>query len=527
MLCDNLCFLVFFLTVLAFETVLTSRCEELVALSTLEDKQTVVDTNLELLAGTWISEGCETRPGPEYVIRYYQFGDKGNFTLIQHHYWDESCSSPKLTLTATGRLSLRNSLIQPGASTGYPKLRNITVIPQDVNAAKELDRFVAAKCPGQYWKTWRRYEEHLVYENKNTVRRKLPAYLSTVHNFHSVNSQRNVLHASGHISCLGSLKWAFNEIKLIKIQLRPLSASRIKKLKEMKMELLLGDIHSNPHLREVYNPTSFQVPLLKYSDNEIVTVNKHPYLIKNTNTMMSNVFTNAKIPPHLLVKLNLPPYIWGEWTSVRCEIRNMGLYLKRLFYFYSEDSTWIGEHKFYSDPFCTVIRFSVTAAGYMNTVGESKVIEGSYDIDFNIERASLTVMDQRMITDMHLTDTCGLDEWVVNVPKELSSTKGCLQLGIVLPSVLQDIVKIEMDFRGSLILFLGQSDSDNLPSLMKERPTAFQPPLMKCGDVTAYSQELRDILYDDLEISNEGNRFFQIPVVMLTMSLVICYVHIS
>ncbi|XP_045463369.1 protein APCDD1-like isoform X2 [Harmonia axyridis] len=499
------------------ETAQSSRCEQLVALSTSEDKQTVVDTNLELLAGTWISEGCETRPGPEYVIRHYQFGDKGNFTLIQHHYWDESCSSPKLTVTANGRLTLRNSLIQPGASTGYPKLRNITIIPQDVNAAKELDRLVAARCPGQYWKTWRRYEEHLVFENKNMARRKPSAYLSPINNYHSVNSQRNVLHASGHISCLGSLKWAFNEIKLLKIQLRPIPNSRIKKVKEMKMELLLGDIHSNAHLREVYNPTSFQQPLVKHVENEFVTVNKHPYLIRNTNSIMSNVFTNPKNPPHLLVKLKLPPYIWGEWTSTRCEIRNMGLYLKRLFYFYSEDSTWIGEHKFYADPFCSVVKFSVTAAGYLDIAGESKIIPGSYDIDFNIEKASLTVMDQRMVSDMHLTNTCGLDEWVVNVPKELSSTKGCPQLGIVLPSVLQDIVKIEMDFVGSLLLFLGQSDSDNLPSSMKERPTAFQPPLMKCGDVATYSQELRDILYDDLEFSSGNSRFLHIQLLVVAL----------
>lgn len=195
----------------------------------------------------------------------------------------------------------------------------------------------------------------------------------------------------------------------------------------------------------------------------------------------------------------------------------MGLYLKRLFYFYSEDSTWIGEHKFYADPFCSVVKFSVTAAGYLDIAGESKIIPGSYDIDFNIEKASLTVMDQRMVSDMHLTNTCGLDEWVVNVPKELSSTKGCPQLGIVLPSVLQDIVKIEMDFVGSLLLFLGQSDSDNLPSSMKERPTAFQPPLMKCGDVATYSQELRDILYDDLEFSSGNSRFLHIQLLVVAL----------
>lgn len=91
---------------------------------------------------------CETRPGPEYIIRSYTFDESGRAFLVQHHYWDDSCSSPQLTVLSHGRLQLRVSLIQPGAAAGTYKIANISVIPQDSNAAKELDRTVELECPG-------------------------------------------------------------------------------------------------------------------------------------------------------------------------------------------------------------------------------------------------------------------------------------------------------------------------------------------------------------------------------------------
>ncbi|KAJ8967445.1 hypothetical protein NQ317_015256 [Molorchus minor] len=312
---------------------------------------------------------------------------------------------------------------------------------------------------------------------------------------HTVNRRGNTVQFSD-ISCMGSLKWAFNELKLLKIQLRPILDDNKRRSKEMKMELLLGDIHSNYRLREFYNPTSFQVPLVKQAKDEIVYVNRHSYTIKNQNTVP--LITNGKTPPHLIEKPHLPPYIWGEWTSVRCEVRPMGLYLTRRFSFYSKDFTWIGEHRFFSDPFCKIPKFTVTAAGHFAIHGENKELKGAANIDFHIEKASLTVLDQRMIYDMKLPGLCGKDKWEVNVPKELSSTNGCVQLGIILPSIQNDIVKLEMDYKGACLLYLGQVETDTLQPSTTKRPSAFQLPLVKCGEVPGYSQSLRDILDSDI-----------------------------
>lgn len=93
---------------------------------------------------------CETRPGPEYVLRSYTFEESGKFFLTQHRYWDDSCSSPQLSLQAHGRIQLRTSIVQPGAASSNLKFLNITVIPQDDNAANELDRKVSSDCPGEF-----------------------------------------------------------------------------------------------------------------------------------------------------------------------------------------------------------------------------------------------------------------------------------------------------------------------------------------------------------------------------------------
>ncbi|EEZ99750.1 Protein APCDD1-like Protein [Tribolium castaneum] len=119
-------------------------------------------------------------------------------------------------------------------------------------------------------------------------------------------------------------------------------------------------------------------------------------------------------------------------------------------------------------------------------------MKGVSDIDFQIERATLTALDHRIITEMRLPGLCGLGEWRVNVPKELATTNGCVSLGVFIPSVRFDVVKVEMDYKGSWLLFLGQADTNNLPQ--DERPTAFQLPMVKCGEKVSFTEDLRERL---------------------------------
>lgn len=288
------------------------------------------------------------------------------------------------------------------------------------------------------------------------------------------------------------------------------------------MELLLGDINTNPRLRQYYNPTSFQVPLVKHvKEPTQIKLNRHTYNLKNSQALPQNIFTNAKTPPHLIEKPQLPPYIWGQWISSRCESRPGGtLYLTRSFSFYPEDASWIGEHNFYSDPFCKIPKFILTAAGHFKFQGLNDNLKRTSNIDFQIERATLTVLDPKMVNDARLIRHCGLGNWEVNVPKELSPTRGCINLGFVLPSMQYDVIKLEMDYKGSCLLFLGQVDTEDVQlDDPEKRPTAFQLPLVKCGDVGGYSHKLWEILNDDYNADNSSCHPFTLPSILFTSVL--------
>lgn len=483
---------------------------------------------------------CEIRPGPEYLLRSYTFKSDGSYRATQHRYWDDSCSLPKFTIVSTGMIRIkRDSLMNPDAATGYVKPINITITPHDSKSITEFEELTAGECAGQVWKPWRRYEEHVVFNtNDQESVKTFGARLFNSGNYFQakmahqniINSPKSVSDTSSNINCLGSLKWAFSELKLIKVQLRPVINSLESIEKNMKQEMLLGDVHSQIEQREHYTPTSFGKPLLKFivnKEDEVVKMAGQTYHVRNTCTICSNLYSASdKSPPHLLVKPHLPPYIWGEWTSVRCEMRPMGLYLTRKFSFYSDDSVWVGEHKFYEDPFCTVPKFVITAAGHFSLTSGSTIVSGATNIDFKIERASLTLYSKRMVHEMRMFNSCGKSNWESGVPQELSSTNGCLQMGIIIPSVQHEIVKVEMNYEGSCLLYLGQADTDNMPRMSNERPTAFQEPLVKCGDVAAFSDVSHHDILDERryyadQYDNKSNRICLDPVKLLVVIILI------
>lgn len=338
------------------------------------------------------------------------------------------------------------------------------------------------------------------------ARPRLQRHINRNTNYHTYITQRQLYDASGDIACLGSIRWTFNELKLVKVHLRPEFRTPYTDGKRMNFELLLGDIHSRQEYRENYTPTAFQAPLMKsVKDLNNYIVGKKKYNLTSCQLCSFIVGRTVKNPPHLMKKPHLPPYILGEWTSMRCEIRPMGLYLTRRFRFYSGDLTWIGEHKFYVDPFCAIPKFIVTAAGHFKSSSQNPVVKGSTNFDFQIERASLTIFERDMLTELQHSRNCGSGIWQLAVPRELSSTNGCLQLGILIPSIQYEIVRIDVDFHGSTLLLLGQTDTDNQPRTKYQRPTAYQDPLVHCSHLPMYSENLREILNTPI-YSNE--RYF-------------------
>lgn len=304
----------------------------------------------------------------------------------------------------------------------------------------------------------------------------------------------------------------------------------------MNFELFLGDIHSRPQNRDNYVPTAFQLPLIKYvKENENFVMGKRVYNLTTSPFSSLIAGRTIKSPPHLMKKPNLPPYISGEWTSVRCETRPMGLYLTRRFRFYSGDLTWIGEHKFYVDPFCTFPKFTATAAGHFKSSQHNALVKGSTNFDFQIERASLTVFDRDMLDELKYSRSCGSGLWQLGIPRELSSTNGCLQLGILIPSIQYEIIRIDMDFRGSTLLLMGQADTENQPRTKYQRPTAYQDPLIHCSELPQYSENLRDILntpifgeigyFTTFEYLQSSSSTFKVNTLLITLTLILFLVQ--
>lgn len=194
-------------------------------------------------------------------------------------------------------------------------------------------------------------------------------------------------------------------------------------------------------------------------------------------------------PPHLMAKPRLPAYLGGEWVSARCETRPLGLFLKRRLRFHVGDRSWHGEYRFYADPVCSVPTFTAAASGrYSRSPAASSKVEGGIDFDFRVEHAFLTILDRGMAQDLQGDSRCiAGGVWKVGVPRDLTPSRGCAPLGITVPSTEYELLRVEMDAQGNPLLLMGQPDTDNRKRGPRDRPTAYQLPLIHCRSLPPFS----------------------------------------
>lgn len=421
-------------------------------------------------------------------------------------------------------------------------------------------------------KRWKPYKEHYILNlSDETFSNNYRSNRSSDDMYRS-SKKHHRSHYVEKFNCLRALTLVFHELHHYKIQIRP-GLNGNYKTTHLRQELLLGDIHSNLNSRADYKPTSFQVPLLRIDSSiadtlgidsaslmksdsllnidtggfeekehrvyqksyighfDVGTVGDLDSILSSKNSdeikpeqnskdneeifshchVCSAIATaNEKSPPYLMTKVTLPLLLSGEWVSLQCEQRPMHLYLTRHFRFYTGDHTWIVEYKFYYDSVCTGASFSVTAAGHYKIGKSGQHVSGGTEADFHIERASITVFDQRMIENLEQDTDCGSGEWQLGIPREMSSTNGCPTLGLVVPSIEYELLKLEVDFYGFSLLYMGQADTEGKRRGIKDRPTAYQLPLVQCKNLPPYSENLREILssplYGDGVYSNYDRR---------------------
>ena len=193
----------------------------------------------------------------------------------------------------------------------------------------------------------------------------------------------------------------------------------------------------------------------------------------------SNDFYPPKLP-HAVTSL---PRLSGDWISRRCEVRQYGQFLTRHLTFYSDQKSWQGRYDFFKDPLCSVSSFSLSVKGSYDDDGESKVIFGAKNYRFRISRLKVTLQDKMMVNNFNFYSHlgCGIPKsWRLNIEQDVTSSGGCVILGISLPNIEFEIMKMEK-VRRKLHLFIGQRPTDGKSlSTHARRPTSFQEPLVRC-----------------------------------------------
>ncbi|GFR81975.1 adenomatosis polyposis coli down-regulated 1, partial [Elysia marginata] len=236
-------------------------------------------------------------------------------------------------------------------------------------------------------------------------------------------------------------------------------------------ELLLGAVHSRPQEKLSHTPSSFQAAL------------------KDARTpgcgVCSRIASSSlQYPPRLSIRAGTLLSLEGEWVSTRCESRQYGMFLTRRLHFLSDGSSWQGQYDYYHDALCKHPSFSLNAKGSYSGGSDSKLIPRAKDYSFRVTRLKVTPHDERTAESMnhYSGNGCGkAHAWKAGKEQDVTWTGGCVTLGIRLPNMERDIMRMDVMHR-KLLLYVGQRLVDRKPgtAYQMERPTAFQEPLVKC-----------------------------------------------
>lgn len=189
-------------------------------------------------------------------------------------------------------------------------------------------------------------------------------------------------------------------------------------------------------------------------------------------------------PPRLRRNRDQPRIVIdGFWSTSGCETRSYGQFLKRSLVFHANGVSWEGQYDFYRDPDCKLGSVSVFVSGDYKKEKESRKIAGSSDYSFNIAHMSITPRDYFTADTLNhaRNHTCGNQGlWEVDTKQSVVETNGCDILGLRVPTTEFEIIKLENRQIGDVML-VGERPTDGKSlSGPQERPTSFQPPLVRC-----------------------------------------------
>ncbi|XP_076048741.1 protein APCDD1-like [Oratosquilla oratoria] len=438
------------------------------------------------LKGTWVSTSCETRPGPRYVLRSYEFHRDRSFRLTLHVYRDPWCAHPSHTLTATGSHTHGiASWVTPGATEADYTLTKVLVTAHSHRDASDLASAINESCPGRVNKAWRPHKQYEVtsYQDSSSSSSPPAAALNDVTTWQDEDCSSTALASAWH------------ELQLLRVEeevKRPLTSRRKPRTRQggerekdfernlgvdvveddledgPVRELFLGDLHTDASHAPLYRPTGFQQPL------------------RNTRYMGSCAVcrtvarSSEKSPPHLHARPSLPLLLAGSWASSRCETRPYGMFLTRLLTFRPDTNEWEATLIFYQNPECGRPSFSLDAFG---TYSVPPHAESEYDQDLLLKKLYLTPEDPNLADALNLYRGKGCGKpgsWKPGVRQDVTPTGGCVAVSLKVPSLEKEIFRIDVGPSGSLQLYTGQTPTTPHLHESAPRPTSWAPPLSQC-----------------------------------------------
>ncbi|XP_073968584.1 protein APCDD1-like isoform X2 [Rhodnius prolixus] len=415
-------------------------CDEVVQKVADTDRLTQI-LNPPPIIGYWVSERCETRSGPEYVLRKQLYVENGTYIQIEHLYADEDCSRPLMSRQAKGKCGVRGkSLLTQGGSQVELALEIASIILHSVKMVDILSHKANSSCRDAIQEKWLRNIEYTVYkrEERNISREVKPDELEM------------------ELACMRSVGMDHEEVGFMRVQSRPPGPPE---RTAWRHELIVGETRGKG--------TIFQDPLVRVNQTAECEI-------------CSKVYSSTLGGPAVLrPRKALPLHLTGEWVSTRCEVRPMGLFLRRRFRV--SGRSWHAEFRFFSDPTCVTPSLLAAAEGkYALAEKSTGRVPGAVDFNFDLERAFLTLFEKGLVESLQNDGNCGPPGvWQVGVARDLTPAGGCPALGIVVPTTEYELVRLEPDQYGNVLLLLGQSEERKVG--LKERPTSFQPPLLQCA----------------------------------------------
>ncbi|XP_012941717.1 protein APCDD1 [Aplysia californica] len=485
-----------------------------------------------VLDGQWVSHRCEIRSGPEYVIRHFRF-QNGTFESVVYRYSDPECHHPLYAIQSRGTHQLLRPswTVQGGTEADYV-VTSAYVIPYTTGAVREMSSKLAIGCRDILAEKFlKRYSKYLIYSLPPTHEEKLKLQASASKDKNTKKDEHR------DIDCFAAVNFTLHELQLVMVEAKssrdhrdhrhshqrhrfhpqlpnsfsetdnssisqpqlqnkkhhehrlhkphnlgnqehqgavPEGGERDGAVSERELELLLGAVHSRPKDRQGHRPSSYQTAL------------------KNANTpgcgVCARIASSGPLsPPRLSSHTGTLLSLQGEWVSTRCESRQYGMFLTRWLGFLPDGVSWQGQYDYYHDSLCHKPSFSLDAKGSYAGGTSSHLVQGAKDFSFRVTRLKVTPHDSATADSMnHYSGKgCGrAHEWKVGQEQDVTWTGGCVTLGIRLPNMERDIMKMEMVHR-KLLLYVGQRLVDKKPGTgyQHERPTAFQEPMVKCDQV--------------------------------------------